>query len=311
MGRPLIGVNYTHYAFPNCSFEGTGILASYSKPGIARKVHTQLFKMRMAGIATIRTIVWHMTDPTGQSWGPISSAGGKIYEPYRTNLIRYLSEIRKFGFARFTVSFGPQQTNNPLLRMYKRSKFQENWRFIKTVRALVKRYGPRTTRIDLLNEGAPSEAPTQFTPVPQQTGNYVRAMYTLYVKQFGNRDVSVSAIPWDRANRMQNLVRILLSTGQPMPRWYDVHIGYNAAQASYALQESDRVLSASGLQQPLVIGETAYESPGIAQTIERFLTSSSRRIEEVSPWYVRSMTGCQVTPPYSPRAYEATRAARP
>jgi hypothetical protein len=305
-GRPLIGVNYTHYAFPDCSFDGTGILTSYNDPEVARKVHSQLLRMRMAGVATIRTIVWHMTDPTGQTWGPISSAGGRIDEPYRTNLIRYLAEIRRFGFARFTVSFGPQQTNNPLLRVYRPSKFRENWRFIGTIRSLVKHYGPRDTRIDLLSEGAPSSTPTAWSPVPSQTSRYLRALYRLYVMRFGNRDVTVSSIasePTDVANRLQTLVHILKSTGEPLPTWYDVHVPYNSAGTSYALRQIDSVLNGDGQDQPLVIGETAYDNPGIAQTIRDFLKTSSRRIQEVSPWYLRTINGCQVTPPYKPGVY--------
>jgi len=163
-------------------------------------------------VASIRTIIWHLTNANGQRWGPIPSPGGRLEEPYRTSLIRYVTEIRRFGFARLTVSFAPQQTNNPLLPMYEPSKFRENWRFIETVRALVKRYGPRDTRIDLLNEGAPTRRRANGRRVPRQTANYLRTLYRLYVGRFGNRDVSISAISWDMTNRVRNLVRILDST---------------------------------------------------------------------------------------------------
>jgi hypothetical protein len=305
-GYPLVGVNYTHYAFPQCNFDGTGILAYYENPGVAQRVHAQLMQMRKSGVATIRTVIWHMTDPTGLYWGPISSAGGTLHEPNRTNLIQYLTELRRFGFLRLTVSFVPQQTNNPLLRIYRPSKFRENWRFIKTVRSLVKRYGPRHTRIDLLSEGAPSSLPSDWSPVPWQTSRYLRAIYRLYVTRFGNRDVTVSSIasePTDVANRLQTLVQILKSTGEPLPRWYDVHVPYNSAGASYALQQIDSVLNRDRQDQPLVIGETAYDNLGIAQTVRDFLRTSSRRIEEVSPWYLRTLKGCQVAPPYKPGAY--------
>jgi hypothetical protein len=312
-GQPLIGVNYTHYAFHQCDFAGTGILAYYQEPGVAQRVHAQLFQMRKAGVATIRTVIWHMTDATGQYWGPIPSAGGKLREPYRTNLIRYLTEIRKFGFARFTVSFVPQQTNNPLLRIYEPAKFRENWRFIKVVRALVKRYGPADTRIDLLSEGAPSEVPTPWSPVPRQTSRYLRTIYRLYVRRFGNRDVTVSAIasePTGVADRLRNLVHILQSAREPLPRWYDVHIPYYAAGASNALQQIDSVLNADRQDQSLVIGETAYDNPGVATSIRNFLQNSSRRIDEISPWYLRRLKGCQVPPPYKPGAYGSEFAGR-
>jgi hypothetical protein len=306
-GKPLIGVNYTHHGFRDCSFEGTAILRTYSRPGVAAKVHRQLLRMRRAGVTTIRTIVWHMTDATRETWGPISSAGGRPGEPYRTNLIRFVREIRRFGFKRLTVSFGPQKTQNALLVTYDPGTFEENWGFVRSIRALVKRHGPPQTRFDLLNEGAPSEAPTEWSPAPDQTRRYLSRIYRAYVGRFGNRDVSVSAISWDGANRVGSLIETLRASGRPLPRWYDVHIGYTAAQASYGLRSTDSVLRQSGVRRPLVVGETSYDSDEVARVIQRFLQRSRRPIEEVSPWFVRTMQGCQVPPPYRPGAYARVR----
>jgi hypothetical protein len=306
-GEPLIGVNYTHYAFRHCSFNDTGILASYHEPGVAQKVHAQLFQMRKAGVATVRTIIWHMTDASNESWGPISSAGGTLQEPYRSNLIHYLTEIRRFRFARLTVSFAPQKTNNPLVTAYNPRKLQENWRFIRTVRSLVERYGPSDTRIDLLNEGAPSEMPSQNFPRPWQVSPYLRVVYRLYVERFGSQDVMVSTIaptyPGDVTNRLQNLIDILKSTHEPLPRWYEVHIPYDQARALFALRNVDAVLNNDREHQPLVIGETAYDNGGVAKGIRDFLQSSARRIDEVSTWYLRAPGSCNVSPPYKPGAY--------
>jgi hypothetical protein len=306
-GRPLIGVNYTHYRFPNCTFHDTYLLTSYGEPGVARKVHAQLFAMRKAGVATLRTIIWHMTDPSGKDWGPISSAGGRLHEPNRTNLVRYLTEVRRFGFTRLTIAFEPQGTNDPLRRSYDGSKLRENWRFIEAVRYLLKRYGPHDTRIDLFSEGAPNEMPTKYEPLPQQTGRYLSSLYRLYVKRFGNRDVSVSAIaslkPAEPTNRLQNLIRILRSSGEPLPRWYDVHIGFDPSSASYSLRQAAAALDREGQYQPLVIGDAGYDNLGIATAIARSLRGSPRPLEEVSPWYTKTLYGCPVTPPYSPGAY--------
>jgi hypothetical protein len=304
-GEPLIGVNYTHYAFPDCTFRGTYIIASYHKPGVAERVHEQLMQMRQAGIATIRTVLWHQTN--GQQWGPIPTAGGQFHEPFRSNLIRFVTEVRKFGFARFTLAFEPRGTHNPLRRAYKPARFGENWRLIRAVRSLVKRHGPRNTRFDLFSEGAPNEEPTRYEPRPQQTARYLRTLYRLYVSRFGNQDVSVSAIgstdPPRPTNRLENLIRILRSSGKPLPRWYDVHIGYDAAGASNALRQAKVVLNRNRQHQPLVIGDLGYDNPAIARAIKRSLKRSSRRLEEVSPWYTRERLGCQVTPPYEPGAY--------
>jgi hypothetical protein len=304
--RPLIGANYTHYEFRNCTFDDTNILLSYHLPGVAERVHAQLLQMRRAGIATIRTVIWHTTDAGRHTWGVVSSGGGKLHEPNRTNLIRFLTEIRKFGFARFTAVFEPKYRNSPLLRRYEPARFRENWRFIRAVRSLVKRYGPAKTRIDLSSEGAPNEKPTKYEPVPRQTGRYLSRLYRLYVRRFGNRDVTISAIanPAGPTNRVQNLVRILKTSGEPLPRWYDVHIGADPAVASNALWHADASLTREGQSQPLVIGDVGYDQLGVARVIRRFLERSSRRIEEISPWPVRITNGCELSPPYVPGAYE-------
>jgi hypothetical protein len=306
--RPLLGMSYTHYALPLCRYAGPErIFASYHRPGVARKVHSQLYQMRKAGFASIRTNVWYMTDPTGVHWGPVSSAGGRLREPYRTNLIRLATEIRRFGFRRLTVLFAPVNENNPRLGVYKLAKFQENWRFIRSVRALVKRYGPADTKFDLLAEGAPSEAPTPWTPLPQQTADYIRKMYRLYVERFGNRDITVSTVFANIVSRLRNLVRILKSSGEAMPPYYDIRLGYeppSAATAFRTLREVDAVLGENGQHQPIVIGETAYHNRPVAMAISRFLAQSSRRIDEISQWYLRDKTrGCQISPPYKPGAY--------
>jgi hypothetical protein len=302
---PQVGMNYTHYAFPNCDPSGTGILATLHEPGVAEKVHAQLLAMRRRGITTLRTIVWNITDASEQDTGTVSSAGGRVHEPYRTNLIRYLVEVRRFGFRRLTLAFSPQGRNNPVLPGYDPARFEENWRFIREVRALLKRHGPADTRIDLQNEGAPSD----YMPaaLKDQLERYLGDMYGRYAAEFGTRDVTVSLVAPRRAadlgNRLQNLIDIVRETGMPQPRWYDVHIGYTGPRAAQGLRNSDRVLTRNRRSQPLVVGETAYDDPSVAAAIERFLERRSRRIEEVSPWYIREERGCRISPPYEVRAY--------
>ena len=229
--------------------------------------------MRSNGITAIRTIIWNITDASQQTSGTISSAGGELREPYRTNLVRYFTEIKKFGFRRLTIAFSPQGTNNPILPTYDPAKFDENWHFIKAVRSLLKRYGPADTRIDLLNEGAPSSY--MPTALRQQLESYVGEMYDRYDAAFGSRDVTVSLVaprkPADMGARLQNLIDILRANGLPQPRWYDVHIGYTAAKAAHGIRDSDRVLTRNHRRQPLVIGETAYDDPTVAGAIKRFI----------------------------------------
>jgi hypothetical protein len=308
-GRPLIGVNYTHYEFPNCYFlRRKYVLAAYQNPGVATTVHQQLMQMRSSGIESIRTVIWY--DAVGQKWGPIPAPAGILREPFRTNLIRYVTEIKRFGFARLTIAFEPKRANNPLLHGYRPTRFAENWRFIRQVRSIVKRYGPRQTRFDLLGEGAPNATATGYEPLPSQTGRYLRDLYRLYVRRYGNRDVSVSAItsqlPYP-TNRLENLIRILRSAGETLPRWYDVHIGFDAHRAAYGLRTAESQLKRQAQIQPLVIDDAGYDSPAIAKVIRRFVRRTGRRLEEVTPWYTRTRLGCPVPPPYVPGAYATLR----
>jgi hypothetical protein len=300
----LVGTNYTHYAFPNCSWNGTNILRTYARDAVRRRVHVQLRTMRRRGIESLRLVVWHITDPRPNRWGPVPSAGGRISDPYRTNLIEYLQEVRRFGFGRLTVSFGPQWTNNPLADNYDGSKFSENWRFVKDVRSLVKRYGPRDTRIDLFNEGAPSDylKPRLF----HRMNDYVSSMYARYVRAFGSDDVTVSVIGpenrFDRGNRLQNLIDSIRSTGLPQPRWFEIHLNDAPADALQGLRSTDQVLRRNGLDQPIVIGETFYDDPSLARAFREFFRSS-RRVEEIIQWFRRRSSSCNLSPPYAADAY--------
>lgn len=109
---PLIGTIYSHYANANCSLDDSGIVTHYHERGVRRRVQAQLGAMRAAGIETLRLLLWHMTDASDQRWGVASSAGGRLAEPYRSNLIRYLRDVRKTVFERLTLSFGPMWTSS-------------------------------------------------------------------------------------------------------------------------------------------------------------------------------------------------------
>lgn len=303
-GRPLIGVNYTHTSFAGCSPNGTGIIADGQRAGIGPTAVRQLTQMRREGVDALRLIVWHMSDPTRQDWGVIPSASGRIDEPYRTNLINYLRTARRLGYRRLTVSFAPQWTNNPKAVNYDPAKLDENWRFLVDVRSLVKRFGP-PSRIDLLNEGAPSSfADPQIT---DQLDTYVTTMYSRYARAFGTADVLVSAAGPNSSptgnDRLANLVRLLRSTGYPLPRMFEIHLNQPSSQVLTGLLGASRQLAALHLDQPLIIGETSYDDPRVAQAIATFLQRSSRPILEVIEWYKRPGSDCSVSPPYSIASY--------
>jgi hypothetical protein len=302
---PLIGVNYTHFAFPDCSLDDTGIVLTYGEPGVRTKVRRQLAVMRAAGIQTLRLLLWHVTDAGTMRWGVVSSGSGRLAEPYRSNLIHYLGDVRKAGFVQLTLVFAPEGANNPLGGFYDPATFDENWGFIRDVRPLLKEYGPASTRVDLENEGAPPD--WESPDVLGEAEAYVTKLWSSYVDAFGGEDASFSSVgadgPYDTAARMQNLVDALRAGGRPLPRWFDVHPPYDHDGMLAVLRAVDATLTANGLSQPLVVGETAYDDPGVASAIAQFRAESARPILEVMAWPLRAGGQCSVSAPYRADAY--------
>jgi hypothetical protein len=160
---------------------------------------------------------------------------------------------------------------------YDPSLFDENWAFIRDVRSLLKQYGPASTHIDLLNEGASTPSEPTFA----QSEDYITRMYANYVDAFGGDDVTVSAGNWPG---MSGLVQALRASGNPMPRWFDVHPHWDRVEQLQDLRAIDGELTANRLSQPLVIGEDEYNDPAAAAAIAEFMRTSSRRVVEVMEW---------------------------
>lgn len=184
---PLLGANFIRYEEtpPYCG--GPSIVYNYGAPGVREVVRQQLAAMHAAGMRATRLFLYHASQAEGDL---IPSTGGRLMEPYRANLVHYLQDLRAAGFASVTVTFNPWAANDPIgytKVAYDPSTFEENWQFIRDVRPLVKQYGPPTTRIDLLNEGAPD----WWQP---ELRDYVTEMWKRYVDAFGNADATISAI---------------------------------------------------------------------------------------------------------------------
>jgi hypothetical protein len=102
---------------------------------------------------------------------------------------------------------------------------------------------------------------------------------------------------------MQNLIDALRASGRPMPPWFDVHPPYDHDGMLAVLQAVDETLTANGLSQPLVIGETAYNDAAVAAAIKEFEATSTRRVVEVMEWPQRAGVSCPPTPPFEANAY--------
>jgi hypothetical protein len=319
MGKaPLIGADYTHYRYPNCDLNDGGIVVDYNRPLVRKTVRLQLAAMRAAGLQTLRLLLWHITDASGLLWGIVSSDNGHLSEPDRSNLIHYLGDVRKAGFVRLTLVFGPEGNDAPIPpapgNVWDSTRFEVNWRFIRDVRPLLKRYGPASTHVDLINEEAPPD--WESPDIIARAKAYITHMWSNYVDAFGDKDASFSSVgadgPYDTAARMQNLIDALRASGRPLPRWFDVHPPYDHDGMLAVLHAVDEMLTANGLSQPLVVGETAYDDAAVAAAIQEFEATSHRRILEVMEWPGRAGVSCPPSPPFEANAYlEALRATAP
>jgi hypothetical protein len=312
---PLIGVNYTHYANVDCSLANTGIVTHYQEPGIRRLVQAQLSAMHAGGAQTLRLLLWYMSNASRENWGPVSSGSGRLEEPYRSNLIRYLSDVRRAGFKQLTVSFSPEYHNLPLDPAYEPSTFNENWQFIRHVVPLVKRYGPASTHIDLSNEEPGGD--WDSAKAVANTKTYVTKLWRKYVAAFGSADATFSFMgsdgPKDASPRLQNLVEALRASGKRLPSWFDVHPPYSYSGALSTLRSVDRTLTSDHLKQALVIGEEAYNDASVARAIKKFMATSSRPVLEVMEWPLAASRPCEhisVSAPYRVGAYLTTLTGR-
>lgn len=309
--RPLLGTHYSHVAHPRCRMDGGGIVATRTGHATRAQVVQQLRSMRERGVDSLRIILWHMHDPSGHTWGVVASAGGRLHEPDRSNLVHYLRAVREAGFDRLTITFSPQWTNSPFEPNYDRRLLEENWSWVRDVRAVAVEHGPAQVRFDLLNEGGASDylPPRRFADLR----SYVATLYGRYADEFGTRDVTVSTIaslgPHDRGNRLRNLVSTLRSTGRPLPRWFDVHLNVDGPTARHGLDDSVRVLDRQGLPQPLVIGEAPHGDPAVARALAG--SPALERVEEVLQWVDRPGDTCPRSPPYSVASYRDALAVVP
>jgi len=309
---PLLGADFIRYEEtpPYCG--GPSIVYNYGAPGVRDIVRQQLTAMRAAGMRATRLFLYHASQGEGDL---IPSTGGRLSEPYRTNLVRYLQDLRAAGFESVTIAFNPWAANDPVgytPTPYDPALFEENWRFIRDVRPLVKQYGPPTTRFDLINEGGPDF----WSPVLR---DYSVEMWERYVDEFGNGDATISVItnpgtPGGSGTRLQTFIPALRATGRPLPTWFDVHPSWSSA-ALTDLRRVDEFLSSQGLTQPLTIDELAYENSQVAAAVAAFTRESTRPLLEVMEWPLEhggtAFARCP-TAPYRIAAYaRALTGARP
>jgi hypothetical protein len=312
---PEIGVTFTHSSIPpSCDLYG-GLVATYDERGVRAMARAQLAAMRAAGIDAIRILLWNQTDATPNPWGVVSSAGGSLREPYRSNLVNYVRDVRDAGFKSLIVEYSPQWENSPIGSYdapgnWNPAKFEENWGFISDTRQLVKRAaGKMETWFDPLSEGAPSSY--QPPSIVARLESYIAEMYRRYDAAFGRSDLIFTVIgkgpdPDGTIDRFEHLFNALNSTGLGMPPRFGVHADWTSPADLVGIRAADQALTVAGIDAPLVIGESVGEGPNsraVADDIARFTSSTDRRIAEIYLWFQRGEGDRCLTPPYRADSY--------
>lgn len=329
----VIGMTHTHTSFAACNhtsggnvngFDNTGILVTYHQLGVRDQVKAELTRMRASGIQSLDVLIWHMHDFSDfQRWGVMPSATGRVEEPYRTNLMNYLQDVKEANFERVMITMGPQWRNSPGNYegpgKYDPALFEENWQFLKDIRSIVKEHGPADSYFDILGEGAP-QGQDPITSRVQNFTEYDKKLWTNYVQEFGKDDAVISFIAPASvvgAGTIDNLFRIYESTGKGQPNWYQFSFYPFPANREHSLELLDVIdkrLTANGLvNTPLIIREGWYNNPEVAQAIADFNNTHNRKITEALTWYLAIYDGvgnpvidskqCGVSPPYSMDQY--------
>jgi hypothetical protein len=301
---PEIGVTYTQPAIPDsCDLSAArGLIKTYAWPGTRKRARLQLAAMRAAGIDSIRILMWHLSEPASNDTTNLPSAGGRLVEPYRTNLIHFVGDIRSAGIKSLVVEYSPQWTNNPFgewgpngptIDRWDPSKFDENWEFIRDTHELIERYGPTEIWFDPASEFAPTDYVDQV--LHHRIDQYLTEMYRRYITTFGKDDLVPFVIAKDRfADGMKQEFRHLISdfesAGFGLPTRFGAHPTQESPTDLQDLRDTDAAMRALGLEQPLMIGEALAEGPNsraLATDIAEFARTSGRAVPEIYLWFTR------------------------
>ena len=97
--------------------------------------------MAAAGLETLRVFFVFDYD-TSENPFFIPAKSGKLEEPFRTNLVNYLRDIRAAGFRRVTLAFDARHSVDPAARYgpYDPATFEATWALIRDTRPLLKEH---------------------------------------------------------------------------------------------------------------------------------------------------------------------------
>jgi len=276
--------------------ETFGIIANYHRHlgeglGVRDIVQRQLAAMHGRGQRGVRVPILHSRGAF-PGYTQLDSAGGKLNDQQRDNLLDFIADIGDAGFQQVLIGFFPQEANKPESwgRQWHEDLFEENWQLILSLHddivATAKAHGVEDIRFDLLNEGAPLTEQMQGS-----LDDYLLRLWQNYNETFGKWDtVGFSMIGW-QVERYHNLLSIYEKSGYGRPPLYQVHF-YDDFRAGF--EALDAAMNERNDLTPWIIGETYYDDASVAADIAAIATN--RLVLSIYQWGVQQDSYCAELP---------------
>ncbi|MBV8372625.1 MAG: hypothetical protein JOY69_05140, partial [Candidatus Eremiobacteraeota bacterium] len=237
-----IGINYNWWAFTRMSLHDCRaqdqprtvpqwILPAYDRVPVRHAVREQLTKMRRAGFASLRIIVFYGHD-TRPDPSAFTSLTGDVKPADRMKLANFVGDIARAGFRSLEVvpDFGAENAlfcrNRQWGDCFDPRRIGENWRFIAQVsQTAIAAAGRMRVRVDIANEKAPDPAMPAATL--QRAKTYLQTIAGRFQRRFGARWlVSVArsghSDPVETSNRL-NLLAADLAEARLVPKFLELH----------------------------------------------------------------------------------------
>jgi hypothetical protein len=306
VSHPLVGADY----YSTDCRGGPNLILEAADPTLERE---QLFAMHTAGLNSMGLVLNYTTDPNhvdNHGGAMLIQSDGTLGEPYRTRLIRYLTDVRDAGFTDVTLRFQPHGPNSPqpwtsggYIDNWDPSLYTDDWHFIQDVHGLAKQYGPPESHFDILAEGPVSDYIR--SQLGSRIDDYMERLYTDYVNAFGSGDVFFSSIDKNPVNDdtiLVNLIQDIKETGKPLPTWWGLDIEFNGATAAQNLVYAESTLNAAGVSGSLALEETAYEDAGVSTAVKDYNATATHKVVQVEEYPSWGEAGC-ASAPYTGDAY--------
>ena len=288
-------------------FTGEGIVPLYNQSGKRELVSQQLRMMRSSGFDSLRILIGARENYRDNGSGPIPVKAGQFDSLYDQNIINFIGDIAKSGYAKIEVAFAFYDNLNPYCRIkefgdcFVVGSQSSNWATMRRVIDDVNRSkGTLRVRFDLLNEGCPSQYLSSLTR--KHVEDYLKNIILNYRLNYKTNDWVVSCADSAMGERVMYMGAIIHDLDLPI-KIMELHTYVaDEGQIEESLHAADLLLKGPGSE--LVIGESLYNNEAQVKIIERYIVMNpSTKLREVLQWPLISRKGgCQIdtAPPFRP-----------